>query len=337
MLGVIGRYSGLRGNPSAATDSGSALAFSRGIDNLRLLMGTLSQVGFLNPLNAVKHFISTSPFAPFLALVLVGCSKSGGPSNNVDLKAGLIASWSPEDRALAAVGGSRATLTGGVAVVASETGLVFSFNGTGGRVLVTDSSRLNFRANQNFSIAARIKPIRADTPFGVMSIVDKRQVAGISAALGYALHLEDGRLACQLAPRGRWPLKLADFTSPARIKAVWQRRKMLMPMTFARFISSGPDLRDGQFHDVGLTVERQSPTGGKLYVDGAVVLTFDPTKHAASLANPAPLLIGGHSDSTLRCGFQGQIGQVRLYSRALSPAEVETLSRRVAAEHRDKP
>jgi hypothetical protein len=214
---------------------------------------------------------------------------------------------------------------------------VFSFDGSGGRGLVTNSSRLNFRAKQDFSLTARIRPLRADTPFGVMSIVDKRQVNGISAALGYALHLEDGRLACQLAPRGRWPLKLADFTSPTRIKAVWQRRKTLVPLKFARFISAGPDLRDGQFHDVALTVERLSPTGGKLYVDGEVVLTFDPTKHAASLVNPAPLLIGGHADSTLNCGFQGQIGDVRLYSRALSPAEVATIAGGTVVATSDKP
>ena len=300
-------------------------------------MSPLSQAGFLHAIKAVNRFLSISASWLLVALVLNSCSKSRGPSNNVDLKAGLVATWSAEARAPDAVGVGNITLSGSVTLVSSEIGRVFSFAGTGGRVLVSDAARLNFRANQDFSITARIKPVRADTPFGVMSIVDKRQVSGISAALGYALHLEDGRLACQLAPRGRWPLKLADFTSLARIKAVWQRRKMLVPMTFARFISPGPDLRDGRFHEVALTLERNSPTGGKLYVDGAVVLTFDPTKHAASLANPAPLLIGGHPDATLRCGFQGQIGEVRLYSRALSSAAIETLGYGVAAANDNKP
>jgi hypothetical protein len=285
----------------------------------------------------VKNIISVPVIWFAIAMSLVGCSKSGGPSNQVDLQAGLIASWSEEDGADEAMGGTNFTLIGGVAVVTNETGRVFSFDSAGGRVLVPDSPRLNFRANQDFSITARIKPLRANTPFGVMSIVDKRQVGGISAALGYDLHLEDGHLACQLAPRGRWRLQLADFTSPARIQAAWQRRKMLVPMTFARFISPGPDLRDGRFHDVAVTVERPSPTGGKLYVDGALVLTFDPTKQSASLANSAPLLIGGHPDATLHCGFQGQIGAVRLYSRALSCAEIEALGRGIATETRHKP
>jgi len=277
------------------------------------------------------------PILFVVAVGLVGCSRSSGvPSNSIDLKAGLIATWAAEDLERAGLGCSNIALQGRVVVVSGEAGKVFSFDATGGGVLVTNSSSLNFEANQDFSITARINPLRADTPFGVMSIVDKRQVSGILAALGYALHLEDGRLACQLSTRRRWPLKVSDFTSLARIKVIWLRRKTLVPMTFSRFISTGPDLRDGEFHDVALTVNRRSPTGGKLYVDGAVVLTFDPTKQAASLVNSAPLLIGGHPDSTLHCGFQGQIASVRLYERALAPAEVGALARGTAVETGDK-
>jgi hypothetical protein len=300
-------------------------------------MSPRSQAATRTALKAVQPAAAKRVISLLFAVCLVGCSNSGGPPKQVDLNSGLVAAWSAAERAGDPVGNCTVTSIGAVTVISNGMGRVFSFGDGGGRVLVTNSARLNFQANQDFTITARIQPIRADTPFEVMSIVDKRQVNGISAALGYALHLEDGRLACQLAPRGKWALALADFTSPARIKAAWQRRKMLVPMRFARFISPGPDLRDGQFHDVALTVQRQLPTGGKLYVDGAVVLTFDPTKHSASLVNPAPLLIGGHADSTLRCGFQGQIGEVRLYERALSPAEVEALSHGGGTGNSDQP
>ena len=250
----------------------------------------------------------------------MGCSKSNAP---VDLKAGLVGSWSPDDE-------SGFTLARGVTVEPGTNGKVFSFAKTGGSVVVSNSARLNFSTEKNFSIATRIKPLRADTMFGVMSILDKRQVSGTAAALGYTLHLEDGRLACQLAPKVPW-LTFADFKSPVRLIGAWQRRKALAPMAFARFISKSPDLRDGQFHDVALTVDRRSKTGGKLYVDGAVVLTFDPTKQASSLANSAPLLIGGHADATLRCDFRGEMGPVRLYSRAITPAEVAALLQKTDA------
>ncbi|HEX5221922.1 MAG TPA: hypothetical protein VFZ59_20335, partial [Verrucomicrobiae bacterium] len=177
-----------------------------------------------------------------LLLIVVGCSKSNAP---VDLKAGLVGNWSPDDA-------SGFVLTGGATVASGTNGKVFSFNNTGGSVVVSNAAQLNFSKEKNFSIVARIKPLRADTPFGVMSILDKRQVSGASAALGYTLHLEDGRLACQLAPRVPW-LTFGDFKSPVRLIGAWQKRKALAPMAFARFVSPSPDLRDGQFHDVALT------------------------------------------------------------------------------------
>ena len=57
-----------------------------------------------------------------------------------------------------------------------------------------------------------------------------------------------------------------------------------------------------------------------------MVLTFDPTAQSGSLINHEPVLIGNHPDRTLHCGFKGVIGDVRIYSRALSDAEVELLN-----------
>src|ERR1043166_2202700 len=226
---------------------------------------------------------------------LTACSQRNDPAA-INLKSRLIAHWSAGTNAQELAGSLRGVLTGGVAVVTSGTNKDFLFAGAGqGRV--SNSTKLNFGANCDFSITARIQPLHADTSFGVMSIVDKRQVASITAARGYALHLENGRLGCQLAPVGRWPWKFSDFTSPTRFKAWWQLRKQLVPMTFSSYVAPGPDLRDGRFHDVALAVERQSPTGGKLYVDGELVLTFDPRKQAASLAHTAALLLGGHPET----------------------------------------
>ena len=87
------------------------------------------------------------------------------------------------------------------------------------------------------------------------------------------------------------------------------------------------DLRDGRPHHVAMTVARWSKTGGNLYVDGKVVLTFDPTKRAGSLASNAPLLVGNHPDQSLHCSFKGLIEDVRIYARALTGPEVEALSR----------
>ena len=93
------------------------------------------------------------------------------------------------------------------------------------------------------------------------------------------------------------------------------------------FRSPGSELRDGRFHHVAVTVQRDSRTGGRLYVDGKVVMTFDPTPLSATLANQEPVLIGTHPDTSLHCPYKGLIEDVRLYSRALSGAEIEAASR----------
>jgi hypothetical protein len=269
-----------------------------------------------------------------VAIIAVGLFfwlKPAPKLTGIHLTTGLVAYWTPDGHGQDSGHRFNGVLTGAVKTVSVESGqTAFAFNG--GKIIVSNAPDLNVRAKQDFSIAARIRPIQTNTPFGVMSIVEKRQVAGITGAVGYSLHLEDGRLACQIAPAMPWNLKLSDFTSPSRIKAAWQRRKQIVPMQFQRFISNAPDLRDGHFHDVALTVERKSATGGKLFVDGQLVLTFDPTKLPQSLVSPAPLLIGGHPDPTLDCGFKGHMDYVRIYSRAISPEEVQALAEHGEAE-----
>ncbi|MFN8643007.1 MAG: LamG-like jellyroll fold domain-containing protein [Candidatus Binatia bacterium] len=89
-------------------------------------------------------------------------------------------------------------------------------------------------------------------------------------------------------------------------------------------VAPGPTLSDGLWHHVAVSIDRGSTSGGRLYADGALVLTFDPTVGAGVLP-PAP--------STLRIGqrfssgqpFQGAIDEVEVFDRALSAAEVQAL------------
>jgi len=240
--------------------------------------------------------------------------------SQVDLSRKLIGRWAAEGQADKLLAGAPAQLTGAVMRVQGRKGLALLFNGSTGRVSVPDGTELAFRTGQDFSVVAWIKPMHAETSFGVMSIVEKRKVGGITTARGYSLHLEDGRLSCQLSPEPGFHITKADWLAPKTWLVLWKNRHALAPVN--RFVSAAPDLRDGRFHHVALTLNRQTTVGGKLYVDGKVVLTFDPTKLRGSLANSEPLLIGTHPDPTLSCAFKGLIEDERLYSRALSPAEV---------------
>jgi hypothetical protein len=93
--------------------------------------------------------------------------------------------------------------------------------------------------------------------------------------------------------------------------------------TFFNYISpsSLPDLRDGVSHHVAVTVDRDSARGGNLYVDGVVVLTFDPTNRPGSLANREPLFIGRHA-ATPSTSFIGLIDEVEIFGRELTAGEV---------------
>jgi len=59
----------------------------------------------------------------------------------------------------------------------------------------------------------------------------------------------------------------------------------------ANFGPSGPDLRDGKFHHVALSVVRSSTAGGNLYVDGASISpSIQPVARGACLTpNPSEL------------------------------------------------
>jgi len=214
----------------------------------------------------------------------------------------------------------------------------FEFVGFGDRVFVTNAPELNFVASQDFSIeawikaypvasknarkvaawltahpgAARILPRRfsawiaartADNDFGVMPIVDKHHPTSTIEAVGFQLYLDHGRLACQLS------------AAPSR------------PLGFQNFVSPSPNLHDGRWHHVVATVERNSAQGGRLYVDGQPVLTFDPTRQAGDLSNEEPLRIGNHANPSLKCYFKGTITGVTIIRRSLATNEI-------AANHR---
>ena len=85
------------------------------------------------------------------------------------------------------------------------------------------------------------------------------------------------------------------------------------------------DLRDGKFHHIAVTVQRNSTKGLRFYVDGHRVATFDPTAASGDLSNASPLRLGNHPDLGMRCFYNGIISHVRLFNRALSDSEIQAI------------
>lgn len=81
----------------------------------------------------------------------------------------------------------------------------------------------------------------------------------------------------------------------------------------------GPAINDGKWHYVAIYVDRDKPGGGKIYIDGSCVHTFNPTYHnSKSLDNRQPVWIGKHSDIK-RNYFEGVLDEVRFFKSKPRP------------------
>jgi concanavalin A-like lectin/glucanase superfamily protein/Big-like domain-containing protein len=277
---------GLR--PVTSSDGGAGSRFAGKIDELSVYNRALSQ----SEIQSIYQAGSAGKCPP------------PPPPSCVPAPSGIVGWWPGEGNGNDIVGGDNAIVSNGVTYASGEVGLGFNLNGDDtSTILVPDSPALNFGAGQDLSIEAWIRPEVASTTFGVMDIVDKRYVPppypNLFTALGYELFLVNGQLAFQL--------------SDAPAEAI------------SNYGEAGPDMRDGNFHHVAVTVVRNSSTGGRLYVDGQVVLTFDPTGEAGDLSNTEPMRIGNHPDPEFNSFFKGMIDEVSLYNRALSSNEIAAI------------
>ena len=213
---------------------------------------------------------------------------------------GIVGWWPGEGNGNDIVGANNASVPDGVTYAPAEVGLGFNLNGNTNRILVPDAPQLNFGSNQDFTIETWIQPLADPGNYqDVMTVVSKRFTPDIFTAVGYEMFLVSGELSFQI-----------DDTSN----------------NGQTFYSAGPDLRqDGKFHHVAVTVQRNSTTGLRFYVDGQLISTFDPTSVPGDLSNTWPLRIGNHPTTNLLCFYNGIIDEVSLYNRSLSSNEIASI------------
>jgi hypothetical protein len=196
------------------------------------------------------------------------------------------------------------TAINGPTVVPAKVDGGLHFNGTSQYVAASSQAELNL-GTADFSIDAWIRT----SAQGVQTIVDKRSTIPI----GYALFLYNGRLGLQIGDRSGSGLCSSNNTVSA----------------CTNWIAPGnwPNAADGQWHHVAASVGRNSATGGRLYVDGWLVLTFNPTIRNQSLDNTAVLWIAAShaSSSGVQTFFPGDIDEVEIFKRAISAAEVQAI------------
>ena len=85
-------------------------------------------------------------------------------------------------------------------------------------------------------------------------------------------------------------------------------------------VTGSSDLKDDIWHHLAVTVDRDSSTGLMLSVDGEIDVTDDATG-VGSISNTTALQIARFSGGAEY--FKGDIGEIRIYRRLLTPLEMK--------------
>jgi hypothetical protein len=170
----------------------------------------------------------------------------------------------------------------------------------GNALSLAASGRVNYQPSANtsvgdgdFSIDAWI---RLPLTNGVNTLLDNRSGPGPTVR-GIGLFVYNGRIGFQMANGIGWD----------------------------NFIATNV-VADNVWHFVAVTVARSNPQGGRIYVDGVLVHTFNPTVRPGSLGTNSSLVIG-HDIWSNAPGSPFAIDEVEFFRRVLTQAEVVALFR----------
>jgi Concanavalin A-like lectin/glucanases superfamily len=235
----------------------------------------------------LRHFVGCA------ALCLCSLISFASAQTCVPPPAGLVSWWPGEGNAQDITGPNNGTLQGGTTFAASMVGQAFSLDGVDDFVAVPNAPSVNIGSG-DFSLDAWVRTSIPD----LQIIMDKRVGTLETPRLEYHFFVGLAGLGFQMA----------DGKSETNF-------------------DSGVFIQDGTFHHVAVTVRRGSPDGGKIFVDGTVVLTFDPTPYAGDLDNMADFRIGASTVAGQypHDSFQGLIDEMEFFKRALTDNEVQAI------------
>ncbi|TAK52835.1 MAG: hypothetical protein EPO24_15015, partial [Bacteroidetes bacterium] len=188
-----------------------------------------------------------------LSIMIADCDTCISPPNN------MVAWWPGDNNTYELLGISNmGTLQGGATYSAGKVDDAFFLNTINDYVTVPTSSSLNFGTSQNFSIDAWILTTQTSDR---VAILDKR-TGDNTNPVGYVFFINyDGNLGFQLADG----------------------------LPFTNHVTTGQTINDGNWHHVAVTIDRSIADGGKLYIDGDLKMTFDPTTHPGNISTTADL------------------------------------------------
>jgi protocatechuate 3,4-dioxygenase beta subunit len=200
--------------------------------------------------------------------------------------------WLPGDNNTNDISGfnNHGTVMFDLGYTAGKVNQAFNVNNFG-YITVQDNSSLNF-GKENFSIDAWVKTTDITNTF---SIVHKVYVSSSFNITGYSFSLSQGKL----------------------------RFIMGDGSTLVDKLETTIQIGDGLWHLVAVTIDRKNVTGGKMYIDGNLVLTFDPTSVSNSITNNSRMEIFDISNFYNHNG--NQIDELEIFNRVITPAEIVSI------------
>jgi hypothetical protein len=254
-----------------------------------LLAGT-RHLGGLDEVSIYNRALSAAELQSIYNADEQGKCPLAAPTNCVAPPAGLVSWWRAEGNGNDAVGANNGVLTSGVMFATGEVGQAFSFDGLHSSVTVPASSSLNVGQGNGFSLEAWINPA-GNLPDPIFDWCPNN-AWGVHF---YANELSAGYL-------------YADVVDTSQTHHTIQ--------------SATAILVTNRFQHVALTYDKASGTA-RLFVNGTIVAesnlgTFTPQ-------TSADLQIGHRLPGAPygEYAFSGLIDEASLYSRALSPVEVQ--------------
>lgn len=218
----------------------------------------------------------------------------------------------------------------------------FYFNGNGGGAYITPTRELEFEEGEDFTLDSWIKIDTGDfATKGNMVLVDRRSkpfdkfytnpdgslvrnangdpIKEGELSVGYLFSLfregneVNGRwlLECQMNTRERFAAGLVNTNHHSS--------SVLTPTL------EDPLLATQRWHHVAVSIKRNATNGGRFYIDGKPVGTFDPTPYQGDLTplEPVPIRLALHARDFFVYQYKGAMDELGFYRRALSSDEVK--------------
>ena len=226
-----------------------------------------------------------------------------------------LVSWWPGDGNANDIQGANNGSLGGVKFVPGEVNQAFHFDGSSW-VTTSNETNLSFDRTNAFSIDAWIRTTNAS---GNMFVVAKRQE--VAPFNGYAVMIDNGQVpkcyATDPTPPGAgWLQILLDGSVTSDC-----------PRDHAIIVYGKTSVNDGLWHHIAATYDGSSTAAGvALYVDGVVQtnLVIADTLGANSITNSEGFAIGAGSGNGPQ-PFSGDIDEIDVFNRVLSPAEIQAI------------